>query len=231
MNERRRQVETPGPSLRSAFRTTCEQVCDALRRRIISGQLKPGDRLVAASIAGDLEVSRTPVRDALKLLEREGLVEGRPMYGYRVRRPSAEGIEGLMHLRQAVECRIASLCAVRATKAQIVELRGLARQADDESSSSTGPAAVEFAFHQRLAQTAGYPELEEVLQRVLTLTSTFFTRRRWLRGDVPHRKIVKAIAGGDPHEAHATMHRHIEFAIKEFGARTLSDLRKELSRR
>lgn len=212
------------------FTTTGEQVCAVLRDRVLRGEIGPGERLATARIAEEFGVSRMPVRDALKQLENEGLVEGRPMYGYRVNRPAIEALEGLMHLRQAVECQAAALCAARAGRAQIVELEELARRADEERCGGDGRAAqVELAFHETLARLAGYPEVTQTLHRVLTLIATFFTPQRCAKEDILHREIVQAIASGDPETARATMWDHIEFAIGEFGARTVADLRRENS--
>ena len=212
------------------FTTAAERIANTLRQRIVEGTLRPGDRLVTATLAEEFGVSRMPVRDALKLLEKDGLAEGRPMYGHRVVRPSGEAITGLMHLRQALECKAASLCAARATAGQIARLAELARQADEDTSTSPRPpAAVEIAFHMRIAEVAGFAEITKALTRVLTLTSTFFTPRVWIEGDVPHEEIVRAIAARDPAKAEQAMYRHVNFAMREFGVPLVNDLLEQTS--
>ena len=212
------------------FTTAAERIANTLRQRIVEGTLRPGDRLVTATLAEEFGVSRMPVRDALKLLEKDGLAEGRPMYGHRVVRPSGEAIEGLMHLRQALECKAAALCAARATAGQLVRLEELARQADEDTSASPRPpAAVEIAFHTKLAEVAGFAEITKALTRVLTLIATFFTPRAWIEGDVPHQEIVRAMAERDPAKAEQAMHRHINFAMREFGVPLVNDLLERTS--
>ena len=80
-----------------------EGVRDAIRELVISGELPPGSRLVERQLASRLEVSRVPVREALRLLEREGLAEERPTGGMVVRRLSDDDLETLYEVRTALE--------------------------------------------------------------------------------------------------------------------------------
>jgi len=193
------------------FPSASEQVTEALRARIFGGRVAPGDRLVVASIAEELEVSTMPVREALKALERDGLAEGRPGFGYRVVRLSEERVEGLRYLRKAVECQTARLCAVRATPVEIAELQALAREADaflDDAGSSTRPVPAERTLHLRVAQIAGVRELTDTLVRVLNVVglATSDDETLWIN---THEELVADIASGDPDRAEGAMRDHL----------------------
>ena len=193
------------------FPSASEQVAEELRARIFDGRMGPGDRLVVARIAEDLEVSTMPVREALKTLERDGLAEGRPGFGCRVVRLSEERVRGLRYLRKAVECQAARLCAVRATPVQIAELRALAREADaflDEAASSARSVAAERALHLRVAQIAGVPELTDTLVRVVNVAGLATTddETLWIN---THEELVADIASGDPDRAEGAMRDHL----------------------
>lgn len=194
-----------------SFLTATEQICDALRRRIVSGELAPGERLVPAAIAHEFEVSPMPVRDALKVLETHGLAESRPGLGYRVVNLTPERYAGLRHLRWAIECEAARLCAKRASAPQINELEGLARRVDALKYGTDDSAELEekeFAFHRRLAQIVGYRELADMLERVLAMIGTVGPETP-PSPEAFHEGIVRAIASGDPDKAEAAMRQHL----------------------
>ena len=193
------------------FLSVSEHVAQAVRTRILNGAMAPGDRLVVASIAEELEVSTMPVREALRTLERDGLAEGRPGFGYRVVRLSEERVQGLRYLRKAVECQAARLCAVRATPVELAELQTLAREADaflDEAASSARPMPAEQALHLRVAEIAGVSELTETLVRVLNVVglATSDDETLWIN---THEGLVADIASGDPDRADRAMRDHL----------------------
>ena len=195
----------------TSFLTATERIFDALRRRIVSGELAPGERLVPAAIAKEFDVSPMPVRDALKVLETHGLAEGRPGLGYRVVHLTPARYEGLRYLRRAVECEAVRLCALRAGTHEVGELEELARRVDALKHGRDDNVELEekeFAFHRRLAEIVGHPELVGTLDRVLAMIGT-------VSPEMPespeshHEHIVTAIASGDPDEAEAAMRRHL----------------------
>src|ERR1700730_13928498 len=104
--------------------TTAEAVYRALRHGIVHGQLAPGERLRSDALANELHVSRTPVREALRKLEAEGLVE---QSGSRlvVRALSEQDLTELFYVREALEGMAARLAAENATPTEIVEIKEL----------------------------------------------------------------------------------------------------------
>ena len=84
-------------------RSMRDSVREAIRELVIGGELRPGDRLVERQLADRLGVSRVPVREALRQLAHEGLVDERPTRGMVVRRLDDEDVEALFEVREALE--------------------------------------------------------------------------------------------------------------------------------
>src|ERR671936_2125325 len=82
------------------------RVYERLRDQILNGELRPGDQLVEARLASELGVSKTPVREALIRLQRDGLVHTEPYRGARVMSPSEADVREILELRLALECHI-----------------------------------------------------------------------------------------------------------------------------
>ena len=102
-----------------AARPLAEDAADRIRDEILSGRLTRGERLVEARIAGELHVSRGPVREAFKLLRAEGLLQEEPRRGTYVVSLSPKDVRELYDLRAAVEARAAKLVARSHTDADL----------------------------------------------------------------------------------------------------------------
>ena len=209
--------------------TSGERIRESLRQDIISGKLRPGERLLLGNLAQKFKVSKIPVRDALRELEKDQLVEGRATVGYRVCTCDANKVIRLYTVREALECQVARLCAATVKPFQIQELEELAREAD----MAMGPAGLGYVeiqedrerrFHVRLGEIADCPELLQMLNRVLTLLGTF----SWARGEIlglSHVALVHEIAGGDSDAAERAMREHI--ALTELDIEKLRELQPE----
>lgn len=103
-----------------------ERIYGQLKRRILSGQVAPGEHLLEKMLCADLQVSRTPLREALNRLGNEDLVVFRPNCGYLVAPVSADQARKLQDLRRIVESKVAALAALRATERDIQALRAAA---------------------------------------------------------------------------------------------------------
>src|SRR6476661_8183443 len=93
-------------------RTSAEEIRRELASRIISGDLAPGEALDETSLAGEFAVSRTPVREALRLLAASGLVDQRPHAKTLVAKPEPETLAGMFEVMGYLEALCAGLCAV-----------------------------------------------------------------------------------------------------------------------
>src|ERR1700761_1180077 len=119
--------------------TNTTRVQDQLREAILAGTLEPGTRLRAEAVAERLSSSRTPVREALLLLAREGLVEIEPRRGATVRAFDAADVSDLYEVRSLIEPHAAALAARRidadgAARLAVIHERSLAHDGSDEDS-------------------------------------------------------------------------------------------------
>src|SRR5258707_699549 len=119
-----------------------DAVADILRRAILDGSLKPGQKLHENALARQLAVSRSPIREALIQLERERLVEGRLNRSAVVRRPSPEEIRQVYTIRAALEGIAARWAAERATPALVAQLRRKAEDLNRATIAGASDAAV-----------------------------------------------------------------------------------------
>lgn len=120
-----RHSDTPGSGVRLSINPLHERVADELRVRIITGRLAPGDKILVAELASEIGVSPTPLREALKVLATEGLVELMPNRGARVAPITVEQTRALFEVIAGMEALAAELAVRRATDTDIAELRDL----------------------------------------------------------------------------------------------------------
>ena len=190
---------------------------DAVRERIASGTVVPGEWLREHAVATSLGLSRTPVREALRLLAAEGVVELVQNRGARVVDWSPEDIDEAYRLRALIEGYGAGLAARRADEACVAELRALQDRyeralASDDSAAT--PAQCNDDFHAAVLAAAGSARLSMLLSAVSSAPLV----RRVLQGYdtddrqrsvVAHRDIVTAIENGDDELATSAMSSHI----------------------
>lgn len=209
---RRRLMTTATGS--ASFVTESERIRETLRERILSGELAPDERLVVSTLAKEFAVSVFPVREALKGLEEARLVVGRPGWGYQVARFDRRAQLGLWHVREALECHAARMCALKAREYHLVELRERARIADRPAAALRKRGIVREQalkrFHIRVAEIAGYPELTEELTRICGLMQILDPLKAKVKRELRHADLVDEIASGDPDRADRAMRIHLE---------------------
>lgn len=136
-----------------------------LRREIIEGKIRPNERLIAADLADRLQISRTPVREALQLLAAEGLVAG-VRRGYIVREHGAEEIRQIYEVRAALEGAAARLAAERATDDALRAIAGLgAGSAKPAASARALLVDLNERFHEAVFAAAGNDRLARINRR------------------------------------------------------------------
>lgn len=191
---------------------------DRLRRLIVNGSAAPGELLPEAFLAQEFEVSRTPIREALKQLEREGLVEIRPRVGTFVRKPTAREILELFQLKESLEGLAASLLAQRG---DVPELRKLVRNVESEQEAVRAQDRGQYAdlvheFHRTLIVGADSQKLAEhydllmnqlAYHRIVAQTLTLPNRLGHSLDE--HRLIVEAIQSKDALAAELATRRHV----------------------
>ncbi len=188
----------------------------ALREAILGGVLSPGQALSVPELARQLDVSRSPVREAVLALVADGLAVEQPRRGVAVVVIDAADLLEIHEVREGVEGQAARLCAERASEATVRALSAiLARQvAMVECDDAAGWYATNGEFHGLIAENAGNRRLAEVLlalQRQMRLglhgvASEPEQRRRGLR---EHRAILDAIVAREAEAAERMMREHI----------------------
>ena len=129
--------------------TLAERVYRTLHEEIVSGALRPGQRLVRRELSSRLGVSPMLAAEALLRLELDGLVESRPLHGARVRPLTVEDYRGEELLREALECLAARMCAENASNAELAKLMVLAQTVDRVSAQSSRQSKPGIEMHRQ----------------------------------------------------------------------------------
>ena len=200
--------------LQSSSLTTVVQ--REIERRIVQGELAPGDKLIEAALADSLGVSRGPVREALRMLEEAGLVRQEKNRGAFVRHIAFDEAMEIFDLRammdEAVGRQLAQVIQpeqLRQVRAQVEAMERAVKAAD-----AAGYHRLNLQFHDTLVSFAGNRKLCTLYRRLINELSLF---RRMNLADAAmlpvsaqeHRDIVKAIASGDADRAGRAMRQHV----------------------
>jgi DNA-binding GntR family transcriptional regulator len=197
------------------YRTKEEQVADYLRERIISGVYARGSRLKQAEIAEELRLSITPVREALKLLEAEGYVNGDSYRGARVVPFDPDASAEILQLRLMLEAQLVRAAVDKATTKDIQELRALADEFEKtfESGDRAAARGINYRFHRRMYDIAGLPQTLHFVQILWARYPFDLINAASGRGKdavAEHDEILRAFAEGDASNAVLSMRKHIE---------------------
>jgi DNA-binding GntR family transcriptional regulator len=162
---------------RPQFRALSDVALSTIRDALTSGRLKPGERLLEAVIAGQMGISRAPVREALRQLAQEGLVVHKPHRGAFVASLSPSDAREVYSLRAALEGHAAYLVSHSATDTELQELLALATAMQLPAQANDLPALIErdFRFHKRLCELAGQKRLMDVWLSMSTQIRAFIT--------------------------------------------------------
>lgn len=195
--------------------TISEEVYEFLRRELLTASFQPGEVLREIDLSTRLNVSRTPVREAIKRLAQEGLLEVLPSRGARVRELTASEAANTYEVRSVVEGKAASLAAQYATPENVAELRRLLAEINAiDDADYPAHLAADNAFHLAIANMSQNDVLIEVIDMLNSrITRTKIITRRTNPSQATaqqHRAIVEAIARGDSAAAAVAMKDHID---------------------
>ncbi|MDI3387691.1 GntR family transcriptional regulator [Streptomyces sp. B-S-A8] len=198
------------------------QAREAVRDRIVDRRYALGSRLVEREIADELQMSRVPVREALRALVTEGLLELLPHSGVRVRRLERSDVQHLYEVWEPLAVQASRLAARRVAEhapreaaeeaAGLVRLRSTLEHADTASRSDDGPreVAAHTAFHEGIVALAGNPLLERMMEQLSWQLQLLFGMRAepdHMRAQ--HHLIFRHIAAGDEETAAASTLLHV----------------------
>jgi DNA-binding GntR family transcriptional regulator len=197
---------------------------EVLQRGIQSGRYPAGSRLKEVELADDLGMSRTPIREAIRRLERDGVVEIIPNRGAAVRSWTAEEVDDAYALRAVLEGFSASRAAVRIDQAGLDNLEQINNELERrvrESPEDTGPLIrLNAAFHEAITKASQNNRIADVLPQAteapIAMKQAFWQSARAREfAVVYHREIVEALRAHDAVRAEAVMRSHV-FAVKDF---------------
>lgn len=198
--------------------TSHEYVVQELRSRIFRGDLRPGDRLLQTGISRDLGVSNTPVREALRSLAAEGLIELDPHRGGVVRRLDEQAAREIYLLRSTLEPLAVDLAMQRVQSIDFTKAEELIAAMDAERDPATW-VDLNRSFHALFADAAGSPRLSEILGHLRDSAAGYvgraLTRDPGLmrRGNEDHRQLLAAFTKGDAEAAKQVELRHLEATL------------------
>jgi DNA-binding GntR family transcriptional regulator len=204
--------------------TLRERALGALRAAITSGRYRPGDHLGEVELAGGLGISRGTVREALRHLEQEGLVEAGPRGRLRVNSLSGDEIRGLYQVRAALEGLAATTIIRSPRRAEAVAaLRAALDELAEESSEFTERVEADLAFHLLLCQLADNPMLVESWRHLegrirVAIMSHDAAQLPGIMSRDRHAPILDAIERGDTAAALQVVEDHMAVAADLYAA-------------
>jgi DNA-binding GntR family transcriptional regulator len=209
-------------------------VLERLRALILTGEYGPDERLIEEQLAERLGVSRTPVRQALTMLEAEGLVEITPNRGATVCSFSIEDVWDIYDLRAVLEGHAARRAAGRIERRELERLRELARemeglpgQFDDHEEEIRALVALNQEFHGTIVEASRNRRLERLINRTVEIPLMFkafywYTLHERTISNHYHRQILEALENGDADRAETIMREHV-YEGRDFVIRALKE--------
>ncbi|MCL4289453.1 MAG: GntR family transcriptional regulator [Thermoleophilia bacterium] len=201
-----------GPLTRSASAVATELI----RAAVIDGRLEPGQRLKEEELARELGISRTPVREALLVLQTEGLLESAPNRGATVRTFEADDLDDLYQLRAVLEGFAARRAAARITDAELALLsesnERFVRLRDADEIADLVRENVRF--HDAILAAAGSERLTQLVRGVIQLPLVYrsyfwYSPEQKLISEHYHRQLTAALAVRDAERAELVMKEHV----------------------
>ena len=189
---------------------------EVIREAIMDGRLEPGQRLKEEELARELGISRTPVREALLILQTDGLVEAHPNRAATVRSYGLDDLGDLYMLRAALEGVAARLAAERATPCELAKLRRSCDRFDTVAGAGSLKEIVRenLAFHDAILDIAGNDRIAQLVRGVTELPLVYksylwYSPNQKLVSAHYHRQILHALEARNPERAESVMKQHV----------------------
>ncbi len=194
-----------------------EQIANQLRRNILRGKLPPGASIKERDNASEMGVSRTPLREAVRILAKEGLVDLRPARSPIVSIPSIKQISDEVEVLLAVEKLSGELACERATEADLEEIEQIVEQMAErfDTADPLDMFEIDMSFHSAIARASHNAPLAEIHRTFLARLwrSRFLSavkRRNRERVISHHRQIVTALRARDPEAIRTAIGVHLD---------------------
>ena len=222
-----------------------EQVAEQIEKRILDGELRSGDRLpTERELAEQFQVSRTAVREAMKILAQRGLVDMRPGRGtividgahqamqhsinlaMKLKLGEVGGSDNLVEVREILETEIAALAAARDTEKEIAVMREAVKVMDESLDDADTFIVADNIFHEALAKGTQNTLILILVNSIVNLLSEqrkqiFEVEGGPQRGQVHHKDILESIIRHDPEAAREAMRAHLRQVRQDAAFSTL----------
>ncbi len=202
-----------------ARRPLYEEVAEQLRQRIFARELQPGEWVDELKIAAELGISRTPLREALKVLAVEGLVTMKLRRGAYVAETSRDDVSQVYHLLALLESDAAAEVARRASDAQLAELQALHDRLERQVRQRDAFFATNEAFHLKLLEVAGNRwrvQIVKDLRKIMKINRhhSLFKQGRLEDSLAEHRAMMDALRARDGKRAARLMKEHFDSGLE-----------------
>lgn len=202
------------------MKSSGETAYEALMRAIRMGVFNPGDRLREEDVATRLGLSRTPVREALRRLEAEGVVEHKPRIGAAIRLLSHAEVVELYEMRIVLERTAAELAAKHGVASEFDTLEALNAAIKRERDNPAQAAAINQDFHRglyRAGRNRFLLDSARALNNALLLLgpTTYTDPQRVDEVTAQHKSIIEALRAGDPVAASDASEAHLQTSLRQ----------------
>lgn len=213
-NTLRKKIKRTNGSERPLLRDVAyERLKDAIR----DGELRPGEALSETRLSEALQISRTPIREALQQLAQEGLVQNLPNRAMTVAAPSMQEVLNVLHVRSLLDPEISRLVANSASPEVIAVLQEAVDQMNDaaESGDRSAWSRADTIYHEMLTKSCPNSLLGQLALQMRNrihylATDSQTTPVRLIECTEEHQLVVNAISEQDPAAAREAMEKHIE---------------------
>lgn len=197
------------------------QVYEVIKTEILEGRWEPDKRIVESQIAQELNLSRSPIREAIRVLEHEGLLVKKDLNLY-IYKPSINDLIELYQCRSSLEALSSELAALNATPDDVVELSEILRMTKIELTENDAKKIVEWntRFHDTIVYASKNKQLISLMEGLrsrVIFCRNVLARRDYHRTDnfIPeHVKIYEAIKDGNAPEARQLMETHVKIDLE-----------------
>lgn len=206
-------------ALSLAPRALYEEVAELLRQRIFSRELEPGSWIDELKIAEEYGISRTPLREALKVLAAEGLVTMKVRRGAYVTEVSDKDLADVYHLLALLESDAAGVVASRGTEAELAELKALHSELKAAVKKRDEFFAINERFHMRILEIADNRWRQQMvadLRKVMKLNrhNSLLKTGRLADSLAEHQAVMDALLARDPELTRARMQAHFQNGLE-----------------
>ena len=199
-----------------------DKTYNEIKRMILSGELKSGERLRYKDMVDRLEVSQTPIKEAFTRLEKEGFVFTIPHRGTMVNEVSPKDILEMFQIREALETLAVKLAVINIKKTDIERLKGINNRFENfiESQDVRRATEEDYNFHEMLYKLSANNRLHNLINysnihllSIAEMSNDFFGNARIYYKN--HQEIIEAIEKNKSEEAQTLMRKHIQFALQQ----------------